>query len=594
MPYIRNAWESYHHPAAICPDRSINREYPKMFSIVRRDNWPILLIIVIGFTIVSFKCWIVHPVQFPGHFDNIAYADMADSLIHGQGFSADYVTLLFIKYPRDIRHPEDHWPPLHSIAIAPFFLLFGKTAFAGKLPSMLISSLFLPIAVYFLTEALGKSKIAGLCSALTIMTFPFFFAQSLCTLSDITYAFVVCLAVLFAIKGMECGRYFYPMGVCIGFAYYAKGSALVLSLAYLLFYVYHRHSIRMLFTDRYFVTGLFLAFLVVLPWFVRNTIYYRHPLHSTQNYVAGYIGWENWESKTFHVYWDEKPPSWIEGKLSKGIGKVAQMSFDYMKTYLWWMLMDITSRPPKKISFGSTIGRCFRGFPKLLGGIPMCFWGIPAILFSFFRWRNRNTGIIWLVSLSGIIFLSVFWSPIDRLLDPTIPLIVSLGWVSYHALFKRVFCWTRYNEQIVMALLCMMLLIVLGYSVNAVHHSWQIGKNQNIFPYADGKREQAWMDVSRWLKDNVPPDSVIMAHEPKSVHYFSELKTVKIPYDDLKNIIRVMKYYRVTHIIPCSPHICIANRPQLKPLLTGEIPFFLIYDGVMKVYKVRYDLLPSK
>ena len=112
-----------------------------------------------------------------------------------------------------------------------------------------------------------------------------------------------------------------------------------------------RHSIRILFTDRYFITGLFIAFLVMLPWFVRNTIYYKNPLHSTQNYVAGYIGWEDWESKTFHVYWDEKPPSWIEGKLSKGIGRVAQMSFDFMETYLWWMLMDITSYPPGKINF---------------------------------------------------------------------------------------------------------------------------------------------------------------------------------------------------------------------------------------------------
>jgi len=132
----------------------------------------------------------------------------------------------------------------------------------------------------------------------------------------------------------------------------------------------------------------------------------------------------------------------------------------------------------------------------------------------------------------------------------------------------------------------MMLLIVSGYSVNAVYHSWQVGKSRNVFPYADGEQEQLWMDVSRWLKDNVPSDSVIMAHEPKSIHYFSELKAVKIPYDDLENIVRVMEYYRVTHIIPSS------RRPQLKPLLTGEIPGAeLVHNGAMKVYKVRYDLL---
>lgn len=553
------------------------------------------LIIIVGLGIFSFKCWIVYPVKFPGHFDNIAYADMADSFIHGQGFSADYVTLHFIKYPQDIRHPEDHWPPLHSIAIAPFFFLFGKTVFAGKLPSMLISSLFLPMAVYFLAKELSKSRIVGVCSALNIMNFPFFFSQSIKTLSDITYTFVICLSVLFAIKGRENGRYFYPMGACIGLAYYAKGSALVLIPAYLFFYVYHRQNIKMLFTDRYYVKGLLIALLVILPWFIRNTIYYKNPLHSTQNYVAGYIGWESWEPKTFHVYWDEKPPSWIDGKLSKGVGKVAKMSGKYMKTYFWWMLMDIRTSPPKKISFASTIGKCFRGFPKLLGGIPICLFSIPAILYSFFRWQDRNSSIIWFISLSMVIFLSVFWSPINRLLDPVIPLIISLGWVSYFILFKRLFCWTKYNRQIVILLLCIILFIVLGYSVNSIYHSWQKGKSGNVFPYADGKRELAWMDVSKWLRNNVPKDSVIMAHEPKSVHYFSNLKAVKIPYDGLEDIIRVMKYYRVTHVIPCTKGVCISDRPQLEPLLTGEIPGLkLIYNGVLNVYKVRYSLLPDK
>jgi len=103
-----------------------------MYSLKRRINLHIALLLTVGFAVFVVKFAIVRPIDYVGHADAAAYAEMADSLLKGRGFEVDYVSWYFIKYPKIVR-PEDHWPPLYSIAIAPFFLTLGKSAFAAKL-----------------------------------------------------------------------------------------------------------------------------------------------------------------------------------------------------------------------------------------------------------------------------------------------------------------------------------------------------------------------------------------------------------------------------------------------------------------------------
>jgi hypothetical protein len=108
----------------------------------------VIILLIFGFVAFVVKCHIAYPIQYVGHADASAYAEMADSLIHGRGFEVDYISWYFIKYPNIVR-PEDHWTPLYSMAIAPFFLIFGKSAFAAKIPSLIISCFFLPLILYY-------------------------------------------------------------------------------------------------------------------------------------------------------------------------------------------------------------------------------------------------------------------------------------------------------------------------------------------------------------------------------------------------------------------------------------------------------------
>lgn len=89
-----------------------------------------------------FKLQIIYSIQYVGHADASGYAEMADSLLKGRGLEVDYVSWYFFQYNPEIIRPEDHWPPLYSFLIVPFFALLGKTAFAAK---MSVGPNFLPV-----------------------------------------------------------------------------------------------------------------------------------------------------------------------------------------------------------------------------------------------------------------------------------------------------------------------------------------------------------------------------------------------------------------------------------------------------------------
>lgn len=122
------------------------------------------------------------------------------------------------------------------------------------------------------------------------------------------------------------------------------------------------------------------------------------------------------------------------------------------------------------------------------------------------------------------------------------------------------------------------LMSFVGYRSGA--QIWEDSKTRG-WPYRDTNQE--WIDAGKWLKENAK-GSITMTRNPWELHFYSGEKAVQIPYSNLENTIKVMKYYKVTHFIPDG------GRPALKPMVKGEIPGLkLVYDGKLKIYEVRYD-----
>jgi len=579
-----------------------------MHTLIRKVNLHIALLLMVGLVFFFIKCNIAYHIKYVGHADAAAYAEMADSLVHGRGFEVDYISWYFEKYDPKIVRPEDHWPPLYSLTIAPFFLIFGKTAFAAKLPSIIISCFLLPLVLYSLAKQLSGSKWPGLAAGLGIMLDPFTFRWSLHSLSDVIFAFVFCAMVLYSAKALNDDKFFYHAGILMGLAYYAKGSGMLLIPGHILFHIIARRSIRKVFTHRKFLISLLIAFLILLPWFVRNYVHFGDPLYSTQRFAAGYGGYVPWEEGTYSLYWGENPPPKYFDKFKDGIGHVAKMTWDYLKTYVWWTFMDIHS------GWGKFSQYAFLTY----------FVNIPAILGFALLWKDRKRHILWIVSVSLLLFLSACWFPIGRMALPVVCVMMALGWATYFVVLKMILKmlskipFQNLTARLKVPFVSRLSLSAPGFQSQIANLKSQIQKisldmvaglmvcclampvvilsaesvqtaiKKNGYPYREGAQE--WMDMGKWLRENAPPDSITMTRNPWELHFYSEQIAIQIPRTTLEKTIEVIRYYKPTYIIPQ-----LDIRPSLKSLVEGETPGLeLVYDNKkIQLYEIDYDLLPK-
>ncbi|HCK15402.1 TPA: hypothetical protein DHW51_14870 [Candidatus Poribacteria bacterium] len=102
-------------------------------------NFPFWIVLVAGLATFALKCKVTYSVQCSYFYSPLQYPE--------------------------INHPDAHYPPLYSLLTVPFYLIFGKTA-AVKLPTMLVSSILLPIVLYLLTRD-GKKALIRFIGMLT-------------------------------------------------------------------------------------------------------------------------------------------------------------------------------------------------------------------------------------------------------------------------------------------------------------------------------------------------------------------------------------------------------------------------------------------
>ncbi len=578
----------------------------------------IWLLLTAGLAAFIVKIQIVYPIEYIGHADASGYAEMADSLIKGRGLEVDYVSWYFLKYDPRIVRPEDHWPPLYSFLIAPFFKILGKNAFAAKMPSIFISCLLFPFVVYALAEMLSGSRIVGLAAGLHILLYPEFFRHSLYCLSDVTFAFMVCTTVLLVLKGTKNPRFFYPMGIAMGLAYYAKGTGLILIPAYAIFYLILRFTKQIEQRDRQFVTGLVLAFLVISPWFLRNLIHFGNPIFSTQQFAVGYIGYLPWEEGTYKPYLGENLPSFFTKVKDWGISGMIIKSQEFLKQYLWWSFIDINGSVGKfdykqihtyPIGIASATGLILFVisyiyqlnvklilvlYPKVMKriGPDKSSWVLKGIETSkrinqdinkILRvWHIPQFLIVWCLLLFLHGFHAICWRPISRLAFPAMPLVIATGWTSLYIFFGIVYRGLNYRRVAVVLTALILLTVISSHNFLIIDRA----RKKASWPYGDAGK--AWIDAGKCIRSNAP-NSITMTRNPWELHFYSEEKAIQIPLADLKKIIEIAIFYGVTHLIPEK------KRPGLEKWLSGEVAGLeLVYNERLKIYKIHYGQIPNE
>lgn len=554
-----------------------------------RFRWiPPFLLFVAGGGVFAWKVRMVAPIRYVGHADASAYAEMADSLLHGRGLEVEYISWHFRRYSPRIRRPEDHWPPFYSFLIVPFFATMGKKAFPAKLPSLLLSSFGFPLAVYGLARRVSRSSVVGFVSGLSILLYLPVFEWSLHGLSDVTFGFLATAAVGCAVRGFEDSRWFLPMGGFLAASYLAKGSALVLTPPIGVYYVFwrllgrpHRAWTR---RDKNFVVGMGLSLGLLVPWFTRNTIHFGNPLYSTQNHAAGYIGWKEWEEGTYTLYWGESPPSLLD-KARQPL-RWLQTTIEFAKRHFWWLFVRMGGRWGEFDS--KSITTYGIGLPALVG---IGLFGVGGAVGGACRLRRRPGGRLWqcfrpffrpeyallgLVGVAHVGFLSVCWEPIDRLLSPVIPWVMLIGWTTL---------WTLFRERFGKVAPVLVVLGLGGFWANAEVKQLQDAQANRGYPWREA--DIGWQKTGDYIRTYLP-GSVTMTRNPWELHFYSEEKAIQIPLAPLERIIEVARYYGVTHLIPER------RRPTLEPWVKGEIPGLkrIFESNGVELYEINYRALP--
>lgn len=151
-------------------------------------SFPFWIVLVAGLATFALKCKVTYSVQWIGNTDSAVFAETADSFVRGRGLSTDFIQYSYfyspLQYP-EINHPDAHYPPLYSLLTVPFYLVFGKTAFAAKLPAM--------------------------ASALCMIVFPNIFEHSLVPDDDGIYHFMVIASCFLIIMAIDTDSHLFPI-----------------------------------------------------------------------------------------------------------------------------------------------------------------------------------------------------------------------------------------------------------------------------------------------------------------------------------------------------------------------------------------------
>ncbi|MBX0326749.1 glycosyltransferase family 39 protein, partial [Oscillochloris sp. ZM17-4] len=145
-----------------------------------------ILLAIFGAIWLGYEAAIIAQLPFVGHADYADNAVVARNIAAGRGWVVDYVTQFYRLYD-GLTRPQETWPLLQPLWIAPFFLLFGATAWAAKIPNLIFNALL--IWLIYRAGARIWDRRVGLTAAVFVLTNYLFFRLTIYATSDL--AFVV-------------------------------------------------------------------------------------------------------------------------------------------------------------------------------------------------------------------------------------------------------------------------------------------------------------------------------------------------------------------------------------------------------------------
>lgn len=625
------------------PVRSLLRDLPlrlaRLLWKYRGGLIVVCTLLALSLPLVFKKIATVRPTRFPGHADEAAYALTGKSLAAGRGFQINFVSHHFIKYPPEITRRDDHWPPFLPMCMAPCFKILGTEVWVGRLPGIIFGTVGLPLAAAALGFAYSRRTYVALGAGALMFTSVPLYTESLKMLCDVPLAMLYAFFAAALLTAARRPRMHIVAGVLLGAAYYAKGSALVLLPLYPLLAVLVAGPRVLL--RRWVWLGPATALLLISPWLIANWRTYGHPLHTTQNFVSGYIGMVDWEVGTYTLYWDRQPPQtsdrWQPQKYPQAYADVVTYNLENIGRALllgpestrldWWALGEWATNPGRALD--PTLHR--KVTPRRTGMLryPLSIWdlndvpsalvGCTAALYvkAFLLVLLPAAAVLWLyrrlvptpegtqtqpwfpvgstlalLVIYGIqaAFLIYLWNYERRFCLLFVPVVAVLALTGVSLALELPLCWCRQWVARWHWVATLVLAVLIGgyvyhyrpqFSAARTRSSW---RNYPHVAYAGDT-----VAMGDYLRQNLP-QAVVMARNPWELLYHAAPtnKAVTPPWGTAEEIFRVARYYGCTH------YYADGDRPAMARYLGGYHPALQRVPGAQGLYRIDYTFAPGE
>jgi hypothetical protein len=503
-------------------------------------------------------------------FDEGRYLDNAVSLTEGKGLATHTVSLFFGDPPRPPR-PEDISSPLYPLTLAGLFLLLGPSFLLGKTVSVVLS-----VAMILLAFLLGRRLFGpgvGLAAAALlalqpdqaivgswVMTEPFYGALVLATL--------LVAAPLAGPGGWTWGRCL-AAGAMLGLLFLARQNGASIAGALALLVALDPAGRAGPFRRR---AGMVLlmaatAFLLCLPWFVRNTVQFGSPTFSRIKNVA-------WAEHARSLY----DPSVPEPSLTT-----------YRQAHGTSGLVKNLGRRVVRVT--RTLLTAERGPFRWLAILGLAAPLIPAL-------RARSLLLLLPTALTALLLLGVAtWSgALPRYFLPVRALLYIAGAaVLGHLGGRLVERWGLGARKASLAAAAVA--AALGWAILTSHQVYA-----GYVARDDSTRHAAALEAAAWIGETLEPGQVLL--EGGLIHQYAWIHrhgVVWIPLGTLEDLFEIARRYDATHLA-VTPE-ALRFRPGLSGVwkVEGEaIEALSVPDGLTPVYDRRdrgviiYRILPGR
>ncbi|NNJ13572.1 hypothetical protein EKD04_024920, partial [Chloroflexales bacterium ZM16-3] len=165
----------------------------------------VILLAIFSAIWLGYEATIIAQLPYVGHADYADNAVVARNLVAGRGWVVDYVTQFYRLYD-GLTRPQETWPLLQPLWIAPFFALFGATAWAAKIPNLIFNALLIWL-IYRVGTRIWDRRV-GLTAAVFVLTNYLFFRLTIYATSDLAFV-VFSLGAVYAlyrgVRGQDSG-----------------------------------------------------------------------------------------------------------------------------------------------------------------------------------------------------------------------------------------------------------------------------------------------------------------------------------------------------------------------------------------------------